>query len=117
MDGNLKEASSDLLAEMRDAFDAHDWDSALALFQQLLRIKPDRAKRLEATCLAVRAQTHKGQRRRARELIKELDGKVYKKPVHYGFLAYAYLELRQYENAAKACERAEALRVAEEPTG
>jgi hypothetical protein len=53
-----------------------------------------------------------GQRRRARDLLKELDGKAYPKPVHYEYLAYAYLDLKQFENAARACQRAHELRAA-----
>jgi len=114
MDENPKEAAGELVAQMRDAFDARDWEKVILASQQLFRAKPDRAKRIEATCLTVRSLVRSGQRRRARELIKEVEGKVYKKPVHYEFIAYAYLELRQYQNAAQACERAEALRAAEE---
>src|SRR5262245_12910141 len=114
MDENLKEVSGELVACIRDAFGAREWDEVISVSQRLLKMKPDRAKRLEVTCLTVRALTRNGQRRRARELIKELDGKVYKKPVHYEFLAYAYLELRQYHHAASACQGAEALRVVEE---
>jgi len=114
MDGNLKEVSDKLVVQIRYSFDAREWDKVIAFSRQLLEMKPDRARRLEATCLSVRALARNGQRRRARELIKELDGKIYKKPVHYEFLAYAYLELRQYQNAAVACQGAEALRAAEE---
>jgi len=111
MDEGLKEASGEKLAQMRRAFDAREWMEAISLFQELLATKPNRGQRVEATCLAARAIATTGQRRRARELIKELDGKAFKKPVHYEFLAYAYLDLKQYENAGKACERAEELRV------
>jgi hypothetical protein len=117
MDENVKEASGELLAQMRDAFHAGRWGETLSLCQQLVKMNPGRARRLEGRCLAVRALARNGQRREARDLVKELDSKVYKKPVHYEFLAYAYLELKQYQNAAKACERAEALRVAEEASG
>src|SRR5262245_46018542 len=110
----LKKPSGELMAQLRGAFHERDWSGALALFQRLLAANPNRGQRVEATCLAVRALASSGQRRRARELIKDLDSKVYRKPVHYEFLAHAYLDLKQYENAAKACERAEALRVAEE---
>ena len=106
--------SGELLGQIRDAFVGGDWNKAISLFDRLRMAKANRAQRVEATCLAVRALASSGQRRRARELIKDLDGKVYKKPVHYEFLAYAYLELKQYANAAKACERAHTLRVAEQ---
>src|SRR5437867_34692 len=117
MDENVREASGEVLAQMRSAFDAGEWPKTLSLCQQLLKMNPGRARRLEGRCLAVRALARNGQRREARELAKELDSKSYKKPVHYEFLAFAYLELKQYENAAKACQRAEELRLAEETAG
>jgi hypothetical protein len=45
--------------------------------------------------------------------VKTVAASNYKKAVHYEFLARAYLDLKQYGEAAVACERAEALRLAE----
>jgi hypothetical protein len=54
------------------------------------------------------------QRSAARLVLRGLSGAVYRKAVHYEFLARAFLELKQYKDAADACHRAEALRQAEE---
>jgi len=46
--------------------------------------------------------------------LKELGDSEYKKSLHYEFLARAYLDLKEYANAAHACDRAEVLRAAEQ---
>jgi len=63
--------------------------------------------------LAARALVGAKDRSAARSLLKPLKIEGYKKPVHYEFLARAYLDIKQYKNAAEACERAEELRISE----
>jgi len=109
-----KEAINRLLAEMRASFDQRDWDKTLSTYERVGELKADRALRLEATCLAARALSAVKQRPAARSLLRRLGDSTYKKPVHYEFLARAYLDLKQYKKAAEACERAEELREAEE---
>lgn len=109
-----KEVMKRLVGEMRESFDQRDWDKTLSTYEQVAELKADRALRLEATCLAVRALSAAKQRPAARSLLRRLGDSTYKKPVHYEFLARAYLDLKQYKKAAEACERAEELREAEE---
>ena len=111
---DAKELAKELLQEMRTSFQANDWDKALLAFEQLQEMKTDRAVRIETTSLAVRALAATKQRPAARALLRELNTSGLKKPVHYEFLARAYLDIKQYKNAAEACEQAEALRVVEE---
>lgn len=108
-----KAAARDLLTRIRAAFASHDWDTTALLYRQVPKAKGDRAFRLEATCLATRALVAAKQRSAARALLKSLEEKDYKKSVHYEFLARAYLDLKQYKNAAVACERAGGLRLTE----
>lgn len=108
-----KDLAKGLIGEMRASFDQRDWDKTLATYERVADIKVDRALRLEATCLAVRAFSAAKQRSAARGLLRKVSTGAYKKPVHYEFLARAYLDLKQYKNAAVACERAEELRVSE----
>jgi len=107
------EIGKKLIGEMRDSFARSDWDQMTRVYEQISEIKTDRAVRLEATCLAVRALVSAKQRSAARSLLKSVANNHYKKPVHYEFLARAHLDLKQYKAAAEACQRAEELRVAE----
>jgi hypothetical protein len=97
----------------RGGFGRGDWDEANSTFETMKGIKLNRATKLEATCLAVRALAAGKQRSAARHLLKSVENGEYKKPVHFEFLAHAYLDLKQYKEAAVACERAEALRISE----
>jgi len=100
-----------LIEEMRDTFARNDWDQMTRAYEQILEIKTDRAIRLEATCLSVRALVAEKQRPAARKLLNSVANNPYKKPVHYEFLARAHLDLKQYKDAAEACHRAEELRI------
>lgn len=111
-----KEVIKSLLGEMRESFDRRDWAKTVSTYERVAELKADRALRLEATCLAVRALSASQQRPAARSLLRRLGDSTYKKPVHYEFLARAYLDLKQYKKAAEACERAEELRDAEDKT-
>ena len=110
---NQRDLAEHLVGEMRASFDQRDWDKTLATYERVADMKVDRALRLEATCLAIRAFSAAKQRSAARGLLRKVSTGTYKKPVHYEFLARAYLDLKQYKNAAEACERAEELRIAE----
>lgn len=105
-----------LVEEMRTAFDQRDWDKALTIYERVSDMRGTRALRLEASCLAARAFAAAKQRSAARAVLRKLSTESYRKPVHYEFLARAYLDLKQYKNAAEACERAEELRAAEGKT-
>ena len=107
------ELGNKLIGEMRAAFARGDWDGTTSAYQQMEDIRTDRAIRLEATCLAVRAVAAVKERGAARQLLRRVASGQYKKPSHYEFLARAYLDLKKYKDAAAACERAEELRLAE----
>ncbi|WP_428679832.1 hypothetical protein [Reyranella sp.] len=102
-----------LIREIRSSFARADWDGVSSLYERIAGIKTDRALRLEATCLAVRALAAVNQRSAARHLLKSVAANDYRKPTHYEFLARAHLDLKQYKGASEACERAEQLRLAE----
>jgi len=69
--------------------------------------------RVEATCLAARALVARKERPAARALLKPLLNEDYTKPIHYDFLAHAFLDLRNYREAARLCERAGELQEAQ----
>jgi hypothetical protein len=101
---------------MRDSFLRRDFDEALAAFQQLTEMgRIPRNMRIEATCLAARALTARKDRPAARALLKPLLTEEYSKPIHYDFLAHAFLDLRNYREAARLCERASELQDAQKP--
>lgn len=108
-----KSFARDVLAKMRLAFEAQDWDQTVLAYRQFTEVQGDRASRVEATCMAARALAAAKDRSAARALLKPLKIEGYKKPVHYEFLARAYLDIKQYKKAAEACERAEELRLLE----
>jgi hypothetical protein len=106
---------SEPLREMRAAFDSRDWRRTVAIYEQAREgFRADRALRVEAGCLAARALIANGQRLAGRLIVRGLAGASYRKAVHYEFLAWAFLDLRQYSDAANACRQAEALRQVEE---
>lgn len=107
------ELGKQLIGELRQSFARGDWDETTRTYEQIATMKTDRAVRLEATCLAVRALVAVQQRSAARHLLRIVAKGDYRKPAHYEFLARAYLDLKQYKGAAEACARAEELRVAE----
>lgn len=114
MDETDKQLARDIMAKMREAFKSEDWPNTLDNFQHLReRLKGERALRLEATCLAARAFAAQNNRAAARALLKPLMANEYTKASHYEFLARAYLDLKQYADAAQVCERAQALREVE----
>lgn len=103
----------ELIEKMRNAFNRQDWDATLVTFEQLSGFKTARGLRLEATCLAARVLVAERQRSAARALLREAAKDSYNRPVHYEFLARAFLDLKQYKEASEACARAEEMRLAE----
>jgi len=99
-----------LIDKMRLAFAKGDWKETSALYgKRASEVQSTRSLRLEAACLAVRALIATKQRSEARLILKRVSAGSYKKPVHYEFLAKAYLDMKQYKEAAAACERADHL--------
>ena len=76
----------------------------MSAYQQMEGIKTERAVNLEATCLAARALVAAKERAAARQLLGKVTVAQYRKPAHYEFLARAFLDLKQYKDAAAACE-------------
>jgi predicted Zn-dependent protease len=99
---------------MRESFLRRDFEETLAAFQQLAEVgRMPRNTRIEATCLAARALIASKDRSGARALLKPLLAEDYTKPIHYDFLAHAFLDLRNYREAARLCERAGELQEAQ----
>jgi hypothetical protein len=99
---------------MRRAFDNRDWDEALAIYEQMRDLfKGQRNIRVEATCLAARALVARNDRPAARAVLKPIAMGDYTKAVHYDFLAHAFLDLKNYRETVRVCERAAALLEAE----
>jgi hypothetical protein len=106
-----------VMQELRAAFSNADWQTVPVLYERLVpSIGKDRGLRVEAGCLAARALTASKERSRARSILRNLTEGTYRRPAHYEFLARAWLDLKNYEEAAKACLNAEERRKAEEPS-
>lgn len=104
-----------LMQELRAAFANADWQTVPVLYERLVpAIGKDRGLRVEAGCIAARALTAAKDRSRARSILRNLTGGTYRRPAHYEFLARAWLDLKNYEEAAKACLQAEERRKAED---
>lgn len=101
------------MVEMRAAFSTEHWDQVKSLFDEIIANKPGRAVRVEVSCLAARAAAATKDRPGARALLRTVSKSEYKKPVHYEFLARAFLDLKQYKDAAQACLKAEHVRSGE----
>jgi predicted Zn-dependent protease len=106
------ELGKTLIARMRESFAGGDWDGTLDAYKQMAGIKADRPAKLEATCLAARTLVATKDRTTARKVLDSVSKGEYRKPAHYEFLARAHLDLKQYKEAAAACERAHELRLA-----
>lgn len=106
------ELGKTLIAQMRESFGRGDWDMTMDAYNQIAGIKADRHAKLEATCLAARTLVVAKDRTAARKVLEKVSKGEYKKPAHYEFLARAHLDLKQYKEAAAACERAHDLRLA-----
>jgi len=106
------ELGKTLIAQMRESFVRGDSDKTMSAYEQITSIKADRPAKLEATCLAVRTLAAGKDRTGARKLLERVSRGDYKKPAHYEFLARAHLDLKQYKEAAAACEHAHEIRSA-----
>jgi len=106
---------SGTMGEMRAAFGSRDWRRTVAIYEKEREsFRADRGLRVEAGCLAARALIALGRRSAGRLIVRGLATGTYRKATHYEFLAWAFLDLEQYKDAAKACQQAEALRQAEQ---
>lgn len=112
-DEERAELGKKIIGEMRAAFARGDWALTTSTYEQAREAKLDRATNLEATCLAVRSLAAVDERAEARKLLRRVSQAPYKKAIHYEFLARAFLDLKRYQEAAAACERAAELRAAE----
>jgi len=102
------------IVELRAIFEARDWAGTVELYERTRGIlKVQRAVRLEAACLASRAAAAQKNRSVARAILRTVAGATYSKSTHYVFLARAFLDLMQLQEAAEACQRAHALRETE----
>jgi hypothetical protein len=98
-----------LIAQMWSAYKASDWEMVRATHTDVAQLNPSRALLLEAGHMAVAAFVSLNEKKAARKLLAELREHSYKKALHYEYLARACLELKQYENGAKALHQARAL--------
>ncbi len=117
--GNLGEAlvmmtESDridgLLKQMRAAFEERRWDETIQLFGELSKFsKLPRNARIEATCLTARSMTSMQNRSGARNLLSNIASTEHTKPAAYAHLAQAYMDLKNYREVARLCQRVIAL--------
>lgn len=99
-----------LLKQMRNAFDERRWDEAIQLFEEMRKFsKLPRNARVEATCLTARAMTNMQNRSGARKLLASIAGIEHTKAASYAHLAQAYMDLKNYREVARICERIVAL--------
>lgn len=99
-----------LLTRMRAAFGERRWDETVELFGELGEYrKVPRNARVEATCLAARAMIGLQNRPAARKLLGTLAGIELNKAAPYAHLAQAYMDLKNYREVARICERVIAL--------
>lgn len=104
------------MLKIREAFRREDWTATLDAHERLReQLRRERALRLEATCLAVRALAAQKNRAAARALLETVVASTYSKSSHYEFIARAYLDLKQYNDVARVCQQAHAVREAETP--
>ncbi|CAN5198447.1 hypothetical protein BH10PSE6_BH10PSE6_38710 [soil metagenome] len=109
-----KEIELGLLRELREAFASGAWGKTQAIYETMSDIvKRKRNIRVEATCLVSRALMAQNDRTAARNLLKRIGGEEFSKPIHYDFLARAYLDIRNYKEVMRCCEQAMALQAAE----
>src|SRR5258707_106632 len=102
-----KEINQDILGQLRAAFASGDWQKTVKIYGEMVEnVKLPRGVRVEATCLAARALTAQKERSPARALLRQIGSEAYQKAIHYDFLARAYLDLRNYKEVVRCCERA-----------
>lgn len=104
---NKKELEQDLLVQLRTAFAAGDWQKTKEIHDSMREFVKNKASiRVEATSLLARALAAQKDRSGARSLLKKIGEEEYPKAVHYDFLARAYLDVRNYREVIRCCERA-----------
>lgn len=102
-DGEVLES---LLVQMREAFGERQWDTTIELFGELNEFgKMPRNMRVEATCLAARSMISLQNRPGARKLLNAIVGTEYAKAAPYAHLAQAYMDLKNYREVIRLCER------------
>lgn len=95
------------VAEMRTQFTNGHWDEVVDLYEGIRdELKGSRQLRLEASCLASRSWAALKNRANARAVLAPVAKTEFNKPVHYEFLARAFLDLKLYQDAANACHKA-----------
>jgi hypothetical protein len=91
-----------------------DWRKTLTIHEKMADIvKRRQCGRVEATSLAARALVAWRERNAARALLKRIEDEEFPKKVHYDFLARAFMDLRNYNEVIRCCERAVRLGEAE----
>lgn len=91
-----------LLESQRQAFSKSEWDETVALYKKLEKLgKQPTAIRVETACLAARALAALKNRSTARTMLQTVANREYSKPAHYEFLVRAYLDLKNYDEAAR----------------
>lgn len=99
-----------LLESLRAAFAKRDWDRTLALYEDTPQIRSYPQEVLvEAVCLAARSLAALDERSRARGLIRTVDDRDYADARLYDLMAWAYLDAKNFGDAARCCEHAAAL--------
>ena len=99
-----------LLKQMRNAFDERRWEETIQLFGEMSKFsKLPRNTRVEATCLTARSMASMKNRSGARKLLAGIAGIEHTKAAPYAHLAQAYMDLKNYREVARICERILAL--------
>ena len=95
-----------LLKQMRAAFEERRFDETIQLFEEISKFrKIPRNVRIEATCLAARSMTSMQNRSGARKLLASVANIEHTKAAPYAHLAQAYMDLRNYREVVRLCER------------
>lgn len=103
-----------LLESQRQAFQNAEWDETAALHKELEKLgKLPVAIRVEAACLAARALATVKDRAKARAVLQTVARREYRKAVHYEFLVRAFLDLKNYDEAARCAGLAAKVQKAE----
>lgn len=99
-----------LLTRMRSAFEERRWEETIQLFGEMSEFsKLPRNTRVEATCLTARSMANMKNRSGARKLLAAIAGIEHTKAAPYAYLAQAYMDLKNYREVVRTCERIIAL--------
>ncbi|MFN4016061.1 MAG: hypothetical protein ACK4JB_12055 [Reyranella sp.] len=95
-----------LLTRMRTSFGERQWNETVELFGELSGFsKVPRNIRVEATCLAARSMIALQNRPAARKMLSGVAGIEHAKAASYAHLAQAYMDLKNYREVVRLCER------------